>query len=187
MSNNSFFNENELKKIGFKSFGKNVLISRNACFYGSDNMIIGDYVRIDDFCMLSGNIVLGSFIHISAYSAMYGKYGIEMKDYSGLSPRVAIFSATDDFSGEFMIGPMVNERYTKVTGGKVIINEFVQVGAGSIVFPNIKIGKGSVVGSMSLVNKNIGEWGKYAGVPVKFLKGRKKKLITLKERFLKSL
>ena len=30
---NSFYTEEELQKIGFKSFGTNVLISRNAKFY----------------------------------------------------------------------------------------------------------------------------------------------------------
>ena len=62
----SFYNEEELKEIGLKVYGKNVLISRNATIYGADKISIGDNVRIDDFCILSGNISLGSYIHIAA-------------------------------------------------------------------------------------------------------------------------
>lgn len=96
---NSFNTPNELIEIGFKNFGNNVSIGRLAKFYGAENIEIGNNVRIDDFCLLSGNICLGNYIHISAYSALYGKFGIVMQDYSGLSPRCTILSATDDFEG----------------------------------------------------------------------------------------
>ena len=64
---NSFYTQNELENLGFKKLGKSVLISRNAVFYGIGKITIGDFVRIDDFCILSGDIILGSHIHIAAY------------------------------------------------------------------------------------------------------------------------
>jgi hypothetical protein len=36
---------------------------------------------------------------------LYGKNGIEMMDYSGLSPRTAAFSAMDDFYGRVFNEP----------------------------------------------------------------------------------
>ena len=62
--NSSFFSESELKAIGFLKYGKNVLVSRKASIYNPEQMILGDNIRIDDFCILSGNIKLGSYIHI---------------------------------------------------------------------------------------------------------------------------
>jgi galactoside O-acetyltransferase len=47
---NSFYSESKLKQLGFKSIGKNVLISKKASFYGINRIQIGDNVRIDDFC-----------------------------------------------------------------------------------------------------------------------------------------
>lgn len=35
-------------------------------------MTIGSNVRIDDFCILSGRLEFGSYVHIAAYSALYG-------------------------------------------------------------------------------------------------------------------
>ncbi len=174
---NSFYSEEELKNIGLGSVGENVLISRRASIYSPDKISIGDNVRIDDFCILSGSIKLGSYIHISAYTALYGSNGISMDDFSGLSPRVTVFSSIDDFSGEYLINPMVPKSLTKTTGGLVKIDKFCQVGSHTVLLPGIVLAVGVVVGAMSLVKKDLEEWGIYAGVPAKFLKKRKKDLL----------
>ena len=66
----SFYSNEELESLGFKKIGQNALISRKASIYGASSIEIGNDVRIDDFCFLSGNIKLGNNIHISAYSAL---------------------------------------------------------------------------------------------------------------------
>lgn len=173
----SFYTPDEIEKIGFKSYGRNLLISRFASFYNASKIEIGSNVRIDDYCILSGEIKLGNFIHIAAYSALYGKFGIEMKDFTGVSPRCTIFSASDDFSGEYLISPMSPKRYTNVTGGKVTIHKFSQIGAGSIILPNVTIYEGVAVGAMSLVKSDLDEWGIYAGIPAQFIRARSKRLL----------
>lgn len=173
----SFLSNSELEQIGFKKLGQNVLVSRFATIYSPELISFGNNVRIDDFCILSGKIKFGSYIHISAYSALYAKYGIQINDYSGLSPRVTIFSASDDFSGNFLIGPMIPDKYTNITGGEVIIKKYCQVGSGCVILPNITIGEGTTVGAMSLITKDLNDWSIYAGIPAKFLKARSKELL----------
>ena len=98
----SFYTEQELSQLGLKSYGENVRISRYAQIYSPEKISIGDNVRIDDFCILSGNIAIGSYIHIAAYCALYGAdEGIVMEDYTGLSARATIYAAIDDFSGKY--------------------------------------------------------------------------------------
>lgn len=174
---NSFLNAKELALIGLKSYGTNVLISRKASIYSPSKISLGNYVRIDDFCILSGDITIGSHVHISAYSALYGKFGIKMEGYTGLSPRCTVFSAMDDFSGEYLIGPMVDESKTNVTGGLVHIKKHSQIGAGSILFPSIVIEEGVAVGAMSLVNQNLESWTVFAGIPAIKIKKRDNKLL----------
>ncbi|HSV88267.1 MAG TPA: hypothetical protein VLH61_06460 [Bacteroidales bacterium] len=174
---NSFLSEEELKETGFREYGQNVLISRKASFFSPKTIKIGSNVRIDDFCMLSGNIEVGSFVHISAYSALYGRELIKLCDYSGVSPRVTIFSAVDDFGGDYLIGPMAPAGTTRVISGPVTLERFVQIGASSVVLQNLTIKEGTVVGAMSLVNKTLESWGVYAGIPAKFIKERKKDLL----------
>jgi galactoside O-acetyltransferase len=180
-----FLNKKELTKIGFRSLGNNVMISDKASFYSPDTISIGSNVRIDDFCILSGNITLGNYIHISAFCGLYGKGGIAMDDFSGLSPRCTLFSASDDFSGRYMIGPMVPNEYTNVEMGQITIGMHAQIGAGSVILPNVNVAKGSVIGAMSFVNKDTEDWKMYAGAPIKYLKQRKKGIKKFSENFLK--
>ena len=181
----SFYTDKELKKIGLKSYGKNVLISKKTSIYGAENIVIGNNVRIDDFCILSGNIKIGSYVHIAAYCALYGKYEIILRDYSGISAKVIIYSATDDFSGMFMAGPTIPSKFTNVTGGSVILNKFVLVGAGSIIMPNIVLEEGVAVGAMSFVNKNLNAWSINAGIPVRFITKRSKNILKLEQQLRK--
>lgn len=136
MVQSSFYSDEELLSMGFKSIGKGCMISRKASFYGVGRMSIGNNVRIDDFCILSGSITLANNIHISAYVALYGAEGIEFEDYTGISARSTIYSAMDDFSGEYLVGPIHPEEYTRVTGGKVTVKAYTQIGANVLVFPN---------------------------------------------------
>ncbi len=184
--NNSFYAPKELSKMGFKYLGDNVQISRFARFYTPGKIIIGNNIRIDDFSILSGNIHLGSHIHISAHCLLYGSNGIIMEDYTGLSPRATIFSASDDFSGLFMIGPVIPNKFRNVKCGTVIIKKFCQIGAGSVIMPALTIAEGAVVGAMSLVNKNLEAWQIYAGIPARRIKERDKRILELVKKFEKN-
>ncbi len=173
----SFYTEEEIKQIGFQSIGSDVLISRKASIYSPNTISIGNNVRIDDFCILSGNIKLGSNIHISAYCALYGAKGIIVKDFSGLSPRCTVFSASDDFGGDFLVGPIHPEELTNVTGGTVIINSYVQLGSNTTVMPNLEIGEGAVTGVFTLVRSSLSPWTINIGIPSKVLRNRNKELL----------
>jgi galactoside O-acetyltransferase len=175
--NISFYSNSELENLGFKSLGNNVLISRFARFYSIENIEIGSNVRIDDFCILSGHIKLGSYIHISPYSVLYGRFGIQMEDCSGLSPRCTILSASDDFGGDFLMSPMSHEEFVRVSGGKVILRRFVQVGAGSIIMPNVTINEGVAIGALSFVKHELEPWKIYGGNPIRFIKERNRGLV----------
>lgn len=99
---NSFLSQEEIAKIGLKSYGQNVYISRHASIYSPEKIAIGDNVRIDDFCILSGIIEIGSCVHIAAYSAIYGgDKGVFISDYANISSRVSVYSVSDDYSVYF--------------------------------------------------------------------------------------
>ena len=177
INTSSFLSELELADFGFKSIGQGCMISRYARFYGASQISIGNNVRIDDFCILSGNIKLGNNIHISAYVALYGAMGIEIDDFSGISPKSVVYSAMDDFSGEYLIGPVHPMGTTSVTGGLVKLNKYVQIGSNTVVFPCLNIGEGCVIGACSLVKESMPEWSICYGVPAKKQKDRKQELL----------
>ena len=110
----SFLSQEELHEIGFRSLGKNVKISRKCSIYAPENISIGNNVRIDDFaCMVGGGkgIAIGSYVHIAFFCVLLGRGGIVMDDFSGLSSRVAIYTATDDYYGYGLTNPTIPEAY----------------------------------------------------------------------------
>lgn len=175
----SFLTNHEISLLGLKSYGDQLRISRYARFYNAAEMSIGNNVRIDDFCILSGRITLGNNIHISAHCSFYGGAGITIGDYAGTSPGCTIFSVSDDFSGEYLVGPMVDNALRNVHSAPVSIGNFAQIGAGCVVLPGVTLDDGVAVGSMSLIVKSLEAWGIYAGVPAKFIKPRSKRMLDL--------
>ena len=173
----SFYTPDELQMIGFKSVGNNVLISKKTSIYSASQISIGNNVRIDDFCIISGSVTIGCNIHIAAYVALYGKNGIVMEDYTGISARSTIYSAMDDFSGEHLIGPIHAPEDVLITGGVVHMKKFSQIGAHCVIFPNLVIEEGAVVGACSLVRNSIDPWSIYYGIPAQKRKERSKGLL----------
>ena len=170
----SYLTRDELEEINIKKLGKDVKISRRAVFYSPQNIEIGNHVRIDDFAFLSGGcgICIGNYVHIAAYSALYGKFGIEIGDYVNISSRVSIYSTSDDYSGEVMTGPLVKQEYIHDIGKKIIIDNHVIIGTGSVLLPGAVLREGVAVGAMSLVKEELKSFGIYGGIPVKYLKPR---------------
>lgn len=181
----SFYTPEELQSIGFKSVGKNVLISRKASIYRPELIEIGNNVRIDDFCILSGKITLGNFIHIAAGCYLFaGDAGITMENFTCVSGRVCVYAISDDYSGQYMTNPMVPMKFRNVISGHVLIKKHA---LGSIILPGVTIGTGAAVGSLSLVNKDVPDWTIVVGIPAKPLKERKRDLLELERRLYEEL
>ncbi len=132
----------------------------------------------------SGPIDIGSYVHIGSYSLLSGGDGIRMGDFSGLSQGVKIYSRSDDYSGEYLTNPCVPPQFTNAIGGLVTLGRHVILGSGSVVLPGVTIGDGSSVGALSLVNKDLAEWGVYFGAPVKRLRNRSQQLLALEQQLL---
>ena len=186
---NTFYTDNELKRLGIKRYGSNVLISRNAILYHPHLLEIGNNVRIDDFVTVSGQVVLGNYIHIAQFVGLYGgESGIFMEDFTGISSKTCVYATTDDYSGQSLTNPTTPEEYRKTEINKpVYFRKHSIIGCMSTILPGVTIGEGSSVGAMSLCNKSIDPWSIYAGVPAKKLKERSKHILELEQKLLLSL
>ncbi|MCI8574353.1 MAG: acyltransferase [Oscillibacter sp.] len=182
-----FYSSEELKSLGLKAVGRDVLISKKASIYLPEKISIGDHVRIDDFCFLVGNITLENYIHISPYSSIHGTGGgtVTMKDFAGLSSYSTVYAASDEYSGEKMTNPLIDEEYRKVVCSDIIMEKHSVVGVHSVLLPGAYLAEGTAIGAMSLVSKPTEAWGIYIGVPARRIKDRKKDCLYLEREFLR--
>jgi len=185
----AYFSQFELEQIGFKYLGKNVKISTRSSIYDAEQIEIGDNSRVDDFCLLSGRITIGRFVHAAPYCNLAGgELGIIMEDFSGLAYAVQVFTQSDDYSGESMTNPLIPDKYRKVKKTKVFIGKHAIIGTGSVIMPGVELREGTSVGAMSLVRKSTEEWSIYVGNPARRLKARnRRRIVELEKEFLKEI
>lgn len=180
-----FYSQEELLQIGFNCVGENVLVSTKASIYSPGLISLGSNVRIDDFCILSGKISVGNYIHVAAYTALYGgEAGIQIEDFANISSRVCIYAVSDDYSGETMTNPMVPDKYKNLRHGRVLIKKHTIIGTSSTVMPGCTIEEGCAFGAYSFIRESCPAWGIYVGIPCKRIGERSKKLLELERQFL---
>jgi len=182
----AFLTEQQLQSLGLKSYGTNLLISDKASLYNVGNISIGNNVRIDDFCILSagkGGIVIGNRVHIACHTSLIGKAKITIGDFSVLSSRVSVYSSTDDFSGEYLISPMVDSKDTNVYDIPIVIEKLVVVGCGSVILPGAYLAEGTALGSMTLLKTPTEPYKMYVGVPARYLHNRSTRCLNLSKQY----
>lgn len=180
-----WYSREALESFGFLSLGEDVAISTKASIYGAKHMRIGSHVRIDDFCLLVGNITLGDYVHIAAYTGIHASMGsLTVGDFSGISSRTTVYTASDDYSGYAMSNPTVPEKYKLETFSDMVIGRHCLIGTGATLLPHAMLSDGVSVGAMSLVNARLEPWGIYAGIPCRRIKERSKRCLDLAKQLL---
>lgn len=113
-----------------------------------DNIELNDYVHIGaiESVTLGNNILIASKVFITDHN-----HG----NYSGITGH-------ED--------PNIPPRLRKWHSSPVIIEDNVWIGEQVTILPGVKIGKGCVIGAMSLVNKSIPPYSIAVGIPAKVIK-----------------
>jgi acetyltransferase-like isoleucine patch superfamily enzyme len=141
-----FFIKHNLNKIG-----SNFHFGPNCLFYDPNLIEVGNNVFIGDRSMISTNVKVSI-----GNDVMFG-------------PEVMVLSGDHNFS---IVGkPMRSVK----EGGKnfpIIIENDVWIGAKSLILKGVKIGEGSIIGALSLVNKDILPYSINVGNPCKYSKAR---------------
>lgn len=180
-----YLTDDELRELGFRKLGRNVKISQKVSIYDTDKIELGDHVRIDDYCVVSGKITLGRNVHIAVMCNLAGgERGIVMEDFSGLAYGCHVFTQSDDYSGAYLTNPTVPDEYKRELKAPILIKRHVIVGTCSIVMPGIVLEEGCAIGAMSMVTKSTQPWSIYTGVPAKRIKERKRDLLALEQTYL---
>ena len=182
-----FLDVEELSQLGLAAFGQEVRVSRRAIFFGPEWISLGDYTRVDAFCILSSGpagLQVGRNVHISAYTAILGREMVVIGDFATISVRCTIFSSNDDYSGATMANATVPELYRGAANAPVSVRAHAMVGAGSILLPGVTVGESACVGAASLVKTDVAAFDVVAGVPARVIGRRRTEHRALAEQLL---
>jgi acetyltransferase-like isoleucine patch superfamily enzyme len=181
----AYLDPDQLARMGFKRLGRNLKISDRAAIHNADQIEIGDNSRIDDFCVLSGRVVMGRNVHLAVFvNIAGGSEGVFIGDFSGISYGSHVFSQSDDYSGAYLTGPTLPLKYRKEAKRPVHVGRHSIVGAGSVILPGVELGEGSSIGAGSLVTKSTPAWAVCVGSPAKKIKDRRRDMLLLEARYL---
>jgi|SRR5271157_3911012 len=158
--------DDELRAIGLR-FGSNVRVDRSAMFFGAEQITIASNVRIDAWSLITAEqpIRIGNFVHVGAGAMIFGRAGVVLDDFSGLSPRACILTTSDDFVEGYLTNPTVPEEFKRVTAMPVVMKKHSLLGCGSVVLPGVTVGEGAAIGALSLVHRDVQAFAVLCGNP----------------------
>jgi galactoside O-acetyltransferase len=182
-----YLNQDQLEGMKFRSLGNNHRISDKASIYNAEQMEIGDCSRIDDFCVVSGKVVIGRNVHTAIFCNVAGdEKGVHLHDFSGLADGCHVITQSDDYTGKTLTNPTVPDEHKREHKAAVIVGKHSIVGTGSVVLPGVVVADGAAIGALSVVTKSTGAWSVYFGAPVKRIKAHSKDLLDLEAAYLQN-
>lgn len=129
----------------------------------------GKNVKIDATCSIlaPGNLEIGENTSISSYTTIYSRYGVKIGKNCLISSNCGISSYNHIV--ESLNRPAdihLDAKYSK----DILIGDNVWIGMNCCILPGIRIGNNSVIGSGSVVTKNVPENEIWVGNPARHLK-----------------
>lgn len=160
-----------IKLSGFSRIGKNVTFDGIPKFlFPCSKIEIGSHSRVGSWCVFQGNensnIIIGKRVTINDGAFITSNYSITIGDNTSIGEYVSIRDYNHKYDKDIFIK---DQGYI---GAPINIGCDCWIGRGVIILPGVSIGTGSVIAANSVVNKDIGSYQVYGGVPAKFLKNR---------------
>lgn len=153
----------------FKKRGKNVIVFELAKIIKPEVIEIGDFSEIDDFSFIYGGegIKIGRYVHISRFVSIIGGGLLTIGDYAVLADGARILTGTDDYHGGARMSTCLPLKYRNLQRSFVKIEKDAFIGTNVVVHPGVTIREGAIIGSNSLVLKDIDPWTINVGNPCK--------------------
>lgn len=133
---------------------------------GCHNMRLGNGVRVGRNCILTAgngkldvadNVSLSPGVHLCADGG-----SIAIGAHSAIGPGTVVRSANHCFARQDV--PIMEQGHEP---GIVVIGEDVWIAANCTVTPNVRIGRGAVVGAGAVVTRDVEPFAIVAGVPAR--------------------
>ena len=140
------------------SFGKNPYIGRTVYMWAKHSITIGDNFYIGKFSQIECDAVIGNNVIMANRVALVGRYD---HNYQQIGTPIRLSSQIRD-----------PDYSWKGLNQSVVIEDDVWIGYGAIILSGVRIGKGSIVASGSVVASDVESYSIFGGVPAKKIGNR---------------
>lgn len=135
---------------------------------GCKGMTLGDNVRLGRGCFITAtdgtlvlhdSVALSPFVHVGADAGR-----IEIGSHTAVGPGTVIRAANHCIARQDV--PIMHQGHVP---GVIVIEEDVWIGANCVITPDVRIGRGAVVGAGAVVTRNVAPFAIVGGVPAKVI------------------
>lgn len=141
----------------------NVKIGQLALLYSLENIKFGKNIIIDDFVVINTvkELTIKDNCHISMFSSITGGETCILGEFTTIAMGCHLLTGSDDYIGSGFGNPTIAEEYRKVKRAPIVLENFVRIGANSVILPGVTIGEGATIGAGSIVTRSLAPWGVY--------------------------
>jgi acetyltransferase-like isoleucine patch superfamily enzyme len=153
----------------FKYIGKDTKIYEYARLIKEEMIEIGDGTQIDDFAFIFGGagVKLGRYCHVCSFVSIIGGGELITGDYVGMAAGCRIITGSHQHGSGMRMVSNVPIEQQDICRGKIVLGRDVFIGSNAIIYPNITIGEGAMIGAGSLVTKDVEPWTINVGYPAR--------------------
>ena len=150
--------------------GRNTILSPFCCIYAGttidNNCLLGDYASIREHCKIGSYTIISRNVSVN-YETTIGNH-VKIMDNSHITGNMTI-------GDNVFISVLVSTTNDNAMGAKgyneevlgPVIKDNVKIGAGASLLPNVTIGENSIVGSGSVVTKDVEDNVLVMGAPAR--------------------
>lgn len=140
------------------SFGRNPYIGWSVYMTAKNSISIGDNFYIGKYSQIECDAIIGNNVMLANFVGIVGKYDHNYQQI-GVPTRLASKIRDKDYSWKGLTS-------------KVIIEDDVWIGFGSIIVSGVKVCRGSIIAAGSVVTKDVDPYSIYGGIPAKKISNR---------------
>ena len=140
------------------SFGRNVYIGRAVYMWAKNGISIGDNFYIGKYSQIECNAEIGDNVMFAKRVALVGRHDHDFSEI-GTPTRLSTSIRHKNYRGQGLYE-------------KVVIEDDVWIGYGTVILSGVKIGQGSIVAAGSVVTKDVEPYTIYGGNPAYKIKDR---------------
>jgi len=152
----------EIIRSGKRYLNRGIVIGSHCYIHSGSRFILG---TLDD--NPHTDLIIGDFVQINWGCYISGEGGLEIGDRVLIGPNVCILSAGHGYMDD---KKLIQQQ--GLTYGKIVVEEDVWIGGGSVILQEVRLGRGCVVGGGSTVVKDVPPYAVVAGNPAEVIKWR---------------